>query len=71
MWQLYAIIMVWSGTSSIGGPVIVDGFATEAACLTHLSKLKENTPQSIDHGKWLPEGRARFVHEKCIHVDKK
>lgn len=71
MWQLYVIIAVLHGNASFGGPMIVDGFATEATCQTHLAKLKENTPQVFDNGKWIPDGKVKFIHEACIRVDKK
>ena len=71
MWQLYVIIAVLYGNASFGGPVIVDGFATEAACQTHIVKLKQNTPQSYEMSKWTPDSKVKFIHEACIRVDKK
>ncbi len=70
MWQLYMLIMVWHGNSTFGGPIVVDGFKTETACINHSQKIAQNTPQAIDLYKYSPDAKPKVVHAVCVKLEK-
>jgi hypothetical protein len=67
MWQLYMLLAVWNGNGSIGGPIIVDGFKTEVACIAHMKKIEEVTPKELEK---LFKPTVAFPFAKCIKVEK-
>lgn len=68
MWQLYMVLAVWYGNASIGGPIIVDGFKTEVACVSHMKKIEDATPK--EKFGLLDSGRYEFLVKTCVKIDK-
>lgn len=67
MWQLYMILFVNAGTASFGGPLIIDGFKTETACVAHMKKIEDATPKVkllFDTDKYI------FASKTCLKVEK-
>lgn len=68
MWQLYMIMFVGWGTSSYGGPIIVDGFKTEAACIAHGQKIINATPKEFP--VLISGQKPEFKLTTCLKVEK-
>lgn len=69
MWQLFAILGVFNGYSTYGGPIIVEGFKTEAACYAHAEKLKRTLPHDFKRNAIIPDAVPRFEHIACVQKE--
>jgi len=72
MWQLFMILVsLGPYASSGGGPIVIDGFRTEQACLAHKDRIVNNTPQRVDlDSVFLADIQFKYVTAACIKVDK-
>lgn len=66
MWQLYMVLLVKAGSSSIGGPMIIDGFKTEVACIAHMKRIEDATPKE----SFLWQAKYEFLVKTCMKVEK-
>ena len=64
MWQLFIIVAVWNGNATYGGPLIVEGFKTEAACYAHSQKITKSLPE-VFHQR-IVDAKPRVSFITCI-----
>lgn len=65
MWELFAILVIWNGNATYGGPIVVEGFKTEKACYAHADKMKAILPEKFSRNL-LPDAVPKFESVKCI-----
>lgn len=71
MWQLYMLIAVGSGNSTFGGPYIIDGFETKAACVAHMNKVEPVVAREIEAKGFFYHGiSSKVIAKSCIKVEK-
>lgn len=68
MWQLFAVLIVWNGNATYGGPVVVEGFKTEKTCYEHAEKMKKSLPEKFSRNMF-PDAIPKFESIKCIKKD--
>ncbi len=69
MWELVMLVGVMSGNATYGGPIVVEGFKTEAACIAHAEKIKSKLPKSLPRGSMFVDARVAVEHVSCTKVD--
>ncbi len=69
MWQLLIILEVFNANFTYGGPIVVEGFKTEAACYAHAEKLKRTLPQYLKSNAVIPRAVPRFEHVACVQKE--
>ncbi len=65
MWELFAVLVIWNGNATYGGPIVVDGFKTEQACIAHAEKMKKTLPAKYARSL-LPDAVPKFESTNCI-----
>ena len=65
MWELFAILVIWNGNATYGGPIVVEGFKTEQSCYAHADKMKASLPKKFSRNL-LPDAVPKFESVKCI-----
>lgn len=68
MYTLVMVMLIWGGNASTGGPIVVDGFKTKDACLTHAEKIKNSVPKVIARrpGLVTTNNNVTWEHVDCI-----
>ena len=67
MYTLVMVMLIWGGNASTGGPIVVDGFKTKDACLTHAEKIKSSVPKVIVRSAGVIDtNKVTWEHVDCI-----
>ena len=68
VYTLIMVLVIWYGDASYGGPIVKDGFKTEAACLAYAAKIKASIAPSYER-PLSPDTKNRFDQITCIKMD--
>lgn len=67
-WQLFMILVVYNANATYGGPVVVDGFKSQEACIAHAEKIKKMTPDTFPRN-WSPNAKLSYEYVGCVRKD--
>ena len=68
MYTLIMVLVILNGNSTYGGPIVKDGFKTEAACMAYAAKIKAAIVPSYER-PLSPDTKNRFDQITCIKMD--
>ena len=69
MYVLIMVVAILNGNATYGGPVVIDGFATETACRAFAAKYSKDLPHGFNHK--LVNTRNTVVHVACLKKETK
>jgi hypothetical protein len=70
MYVLLMVVAILNGNATYGGPVVIDGFATETACQAFAAKYAKDLPHEFNH-KFMTNTRNAVVHVACLKKETK
>jgi NaMN:DMB phosphoribosyltransferase len=72
MYVLLMVVAILNGSATYGGPVVIDGFATETACLAFAAKYTKELPQGFEKSeRGTGPTRNSVVHVACLKKETK
>ena len=68
MYTLIMVLAILHGNQSYGGPIVKDGFKTEASCMAYAAKIKAAIAPSYYRSSW-PDTKNMFEQITCVKMD--
>jgi hypothetical protein len=72
MYVLIMVVAILNGNATYGGPIVIDGFATETACLAFAAKYSNDLPNGFENSeRGTGPTRNSVVHVACLKKETK